>query len=174
MHHIKIMLSRLWQCADRTRDRLLFPGCDFAAWVTQEAAGFTPEQGNQYQPSTNALPQVLRRFPITSGDRILDVGCGKGKAMALMRRFPFGQVAGFDISPALADVANRNFRQLKLRDCHAFQADAATFTGMTITTISISTTPCPSRSSARRSAIWKKAWPAAPGTAALSISTRIS
>ena len=71
MHHIKIMLSRLWQCADRTRDRLLFPGCDFAAWVTQEAAGFTPEQGNQYQPSTNALPQVLRRFPITSGDRIL-------------------------------------------------------------------------------------------------------
>ena len=129
MHHIKIMLSRLWQCADRTRDRLLFPGCDFAAWVTQEAAGFTPEQGNQYQPSTNALPQVLRRFPITSGDRILDVGCGKGKAMALMRRFPFGQVAGFDISPALADVANRNFRQLKLRDCHAFQADAATFTG---------------------------------------------
>ena len=28
-----------------------------------------------------------------------------------------------------ADVANRNFRQLKLRDCHAFQADAATFTG---------------------------------------------
>ena len=121
MHHIKIMLSRLWQCADRTRDRLLFPGCDFAAWVTQEAAGFTPEQGNQYQPSTNALPQVLRRFPITSGDRILDVGCGKGKAMALMRRFPFGQVAGFDISPALADVANRNFRQLKLRDCHAFR-----------------------------------------------------
>ena len=104
MHHIKIMLSRLWQCADRTRDRLLFPGCDFASWVTQEAAGFTPEQGNQYQPSTNALPQVLRRFP-------------------------FGQVAGFDISPALADVANRNFRQLKLRDCHAFQADAATFTG---------------------------------------------
>lgn len=128
MHHIKTMLSRLWQCADRTRDRLLFPGCDFASWVTQEAAGFTPEQGNQYQPSTNALPQVLRRFPITSGDRILDVGCGKGKAMALMRRFPFGQVAGFDISPALADVANRNFRQLKLRDCHAFQADAAGFT----------------------------------------------
>lgn len=129
MRSVKNLLSRLWQFADRLRDRAQFPGCDFAGWVTQEEAGFTPLQGNQYQPSTNALPRVLRRFSITEKDAILDVGCGKGKAMALMRRFPFRQVAGLDISAKLVDTANRNFARLQLKNCRAFQADASSFTG---------------------------------------------
>lgn len=128
MQCIKQVLRLLWQSADRLRDRLQFPGCDFAGWVTQEEAGFSPRQGNQYQPSTNALPRVLRRFSITERDAVLDVGCGKGKAMALMRRFPFGKVAGLDISGRLVAVANRNFACLGLENCRAFQADAAGFT----------------------------------------------
>ena len=128
VNFFKKFICYLWQSIDHLKDILLFSGCDFAGWVTQEEAGFTPQQGNQYQPSTNALPRVLRQFSITETDNIIDVGCGKGKAMTLMRRFPFGKVSGFDLSKPLVEIANRNFSHLKLKNCQAFYADAAGFT----------------------------------------------
>ena len=82
-------LCMLWQGAAVKNDQLFRGNADFSSWMTQEEAGFVEGKGNQYQPSTDALIKVLKRFPISEKDAIIDVGCGKGKAMYLMERFPF-------------------------------------------------------------------------------------
>ena len=120
-------LASIWQWGARLQDRLLYHGCDFGSWVEPQEAGFTLEQGNRYQPSNRALLRVLGDLPITSQDRILDIGCGKGHAMALMSRFPFQEVAGIELSAQLQDIANRNFARLGLPQCKVYRADAAVY-----------------------------------------------
>lgn len=123
------MICRIWQGAARRNDRLFRGDADFSKWMSQEEAGFEKGKGNQYQPSTGALVKVLKRFPVSSEDAILDMGCGKGKAMYLMSRFPFGKISGYDLSDELVRIANQNFQKLELSRCHAFWADAAAFDG---------------------------------------------
>lgn len=121
------ILCGIWQGAARRNDRLFRGDADFSEWMSQEEAGFSEGKGNQYQPSTDALVKVLKRFPVSEKDAILDMGCGKGKAMYLMSRFPFGKISGYDLSEELVHIANQNFQKLGLFRCRAVQADAAAF-----------------------------------------------
>lgn len=121
------ILCGIWQGAARRNDRLFRGDADFSEWMSQEEAGFSEGKGNQYQPSTDALVKVLKRFPVSEKDAILDMGCGKGKAMYLMSRFPFGKISGYDLSEELVHIANQNFQKLGLSRCRAVQADAAAF-----------------------------------------------
>jgi precorrin-6B methylase 2 len=74
-----------------------------------------------------ALRRVLRDLGITSADRILDIGCGKGAAVIEFARWPFGKVAGCDISPWLVEIARANCRKLACPRVELFCADAAEF-----------------------------------------------
>lgn len=38
----------------------------------------------------------------------VDIGCGKGRALLLSMRYPFNDVLGIELSPVLADAAERN------------------------------------------------------------------
>lgn len=125
---IKGALCRLWQVGSMLGDRLFRKGCDFGAWVDQSEAEFTAEQGNKYQPCNGALNSVLRGCDVRPEDRVLDIGSGKGRAMSIMCRYPFAEVAGIDLSPMLVEIANENFARLGLKHCHAVSADAAVFT----------------------------------------------
>ena len=120
-------LCMLWQGAAVKNDQLFRGNADFSSWMTQEEAGFAEGKGNQYQPSTDALIKVLKRFPISEKDAIIDLGCGKGKAMYLMERFPFRKIGGYDLSEELVQIANQNFQKLGISRCHAIQADAMTY-----------------------------------------------
>lgn len=121
------ILCTVWQWFARQNDRLFRKNADFSGWMKQEEAGFTEKQGNQYQPCTNQLEKVLQKFSICKEDAILDIGCGKGKAMYLMSRFPFRKIQGYDLSEELVRIANQNFQKLGLKNCRAFQADAMEF-----------------------------------------------
>lgn len=121
------MLCSIWQWAAKRNDHLFRQDADFSGWLSPGEAGFSEEQGNQYQPSTDALVKVLKRFPISEVDAVLDIGCGKGKAMYLMNRLPFGKIRGYDLSGGLVRIANENFKKLGLKKCRAVQADAASF-----------------------------------------------
>ena len=105
------ILCGIWQGAARRNDRLFRGDADFSEWMSQEEAGFSEGKGNQYQPSTDALVKVLKRFPVSEKDAILDMGCGKGKAMYLMSRFPFGKISGYDLSEELVHIANQSAAQ---------------------------------------------------------------
>ncbi|MBS6397784.1 MAG: class I SAM-dependent methyltransferase [Clostridiales bacterium] len=120
-------LCSIWQYTARENDRHFRGNCDFSGWSSQEEAGFTEAQGNKYQPASDRLVNVLRHFPINAQDRILDIGCGKGKAMYLMSRLPFGVIRGYDISDSLVEIANENFHALDLEQCEAVVGDALDF-----------------------------------------------
>lgn len=121
------ILCAIWQWFARKNDRLFRKYADFSGWMMQEEAGFTKQQGNQYQPCTDQLKKVLKRLSICEEDAILDIGCGKGKAMYLMSCFPFRKIRGYDLSEELVRIANQNFQKLGLKNCEAFQADAMEF-----------------------------------------------
>lgn len=92
------LICYIWQKVGKINDCLFRKNADFSEWMSQEEAGFTMTQGNRYQPSTDALRKVLKKFPINEKNAILDIGCGKGKAMYLMSQFPFGIIKGYDLS----------------------------------------------------------------------------
>lgn len=119
------VLCNMWiKRAKRSDQRL---GVDFAEWKTNEESNIDPLRGNQYQPTTNGLIRVLEKLPVKNVDAIIDIGCGKGKAMYLMSKFPFAQIDGIDLSAALCNTARKNFEVLKLPQCRAIEADAAEF-----------------------------------------------
>ena len=126
IHHI---LCSMWQAAAKRNDRLFRKNADFSGWMSQKEAGFTEKQGNQYQPVTDGLVKVLKHFSISEKDAILDLGCGKGKAMYLMSRFSFGRIEGYDLSPELVRIANDNFQRLEVQKCRAAQGDAMDYDG---------------------------------------------
>lgn len=121
---VYLWLCRIWQNRAKENDRRFRSDCDFSGWMSPEEAGFSEEVGNQYQPTTDKLVKVLRHFSIGEDDSILDIGCGKGKAMYLMSQLPFGKIRGYDISEKLVDIANENFDRLGTKQCHAVQGNA--------------------------------------------------
>ena len=121
------LICGVWQKAAILNDKLFRHGCDFSRWVPQDELGFSEQEGNKYQPSTDTLKRVLKHFRITEKDAAIDIGCGKGKAMYLMSRFPFSEIKGYDLSDELVKIANRNFKTLGLARCGAFTADAAVY-----------------------------------------------
>lgn len=108
-------------------DRRAGKEVDFAQWVSKEELNLAEKEGNQYMPSTFELRKVLKKLSISKDDCILDVGCGKGKAMYMMDAFPFKKIGGIDLSQELVDIANKNFEILKSEKCRAICCNALEF-----------------------------------------------
>lgn len=58
------------------------------------------------QPSV--LRAVLATIPDLESACFLDVGCGKGRALAVATEFPFRRIVGVELSPDLARIAEKN------------------------------------------------------------------
>ena len=61
-------------------------------------------------------------------DRIIDVGCGKGRMLEIFHAFGFSKADGLEYSPALSEIARENMKKLGL-PCEIFTGDAALFDG---------------------------------------------
>ncbi len=124
MHNL---LCKIWQFSSRIKDHLFLRGCDFSYWDTPKELDGHEDKGNKYQPSTDSLKKVLKKLNISKDDSIIDIGCGKGKALYVMSKFPFKKVAGFDISKKLVDIAKKNMKILGVDKVEIFTADACDF-----------------------------------------------
>ena len=71
------------------------------------------------------LRRALERLGVEEGEVVLDLGAGKGGAMATMARFPFARIDGVELKAELVEVARANFERLGLRQCRVFEGDAA-------------------------------------------------
>jgi protein-L-isoaspartate O-methyltransferase len=117
----------------RLRERILAKwdtvrGLDFNVPVQAEAVGLNPMLSHRYAPSGNRfLVAILKDLAITPLDSIIDIGCGKGSAMRVMRRFPFGRVAGVEISATLAKIAESNFSRMRGQNIEIYCEDASSF-----------------------------------------------
>lgn len=108
-------------------DKMTRGGLDFSKWKSNDELGIISEKGNQYQHSTDSLRKVLKKLPISCGDAIIDIGCGKGKALWLMSNYEFRRIDGFDLSQEMVDIANANFNKINDDRLNAFWADAESF-----------------------------------------------
>ena len=60
--------------------------------------------------------------------KLLDIGCGKGAFLREAAKQPFGEIAGLEYVPALADTAKRNFKRVHLSErIKIYTGDATNF-----------------------------------------------
>lgn len=147
-HHTPIFKSRMlsglykaWRLVRMGRPDLLISvplyrlnwrmrGLDFGV-VSIEDLGLDPDLANYHKDGGGPLLRdLLNKLPITSNDAVLDMGSGKGGAMATMAKYPFSAVDGVEISAELCDAAQKNITKLNLQQCHVFHADATKFTDL--------------------------------------------
>jgi len=105
-------------------------GVDFSEVIEVEELGLDPNLASHSAPSGNKyLRNVLNQISISNRDAIIDIGSGKGSAMRIMLEFPFHQVDGVELSPQVAEIAQKNFNKLKIprNRYELFVMDAANF-----------------------------------------------
>ena len=121
------LLCKIWQFCDSIKDRLFRKNCDFSTWIIPKELEGNEEKGNKYQPSTDNLKKVLKKMNVSNKDSIIDIGCGKGKALYMMSKFPFRKISGFDLSEDLIKIAKNNMNKLGLKNVNVFVADASDY-----------------------------------------------
>lgn len=92
-----------------------------------------PDTGDQREiypyerSSAKLLLPMLKRLLPGSYDAFLDIGCGKGYVLTLVKKnFHFTRVAGIEISPSLCQIAKRNLKKFGL-SAEVFNAKAEDF-----------------------------------------------
>ncbi|MFA7402535.1 MAG: methyltransferase domain-containing protein [Pelobacteraceae bacterium] len=91
-----------------------------------------PEERCHYYANSGGphLDRVLKALKITRQDSIVDFGSGKGGALITMSRYPFAGIAGVEIAPELAAIAQQNFAKLGIKNITMHISDAAHFTDL--------------------------------------------
>ncbi len=93
---------------------------------------------NKYMMTSLRMRNRLKKYLISRGitekDRIIDVGCGKGRMLHFFSQFMFGSIDGIEYSRDIAEIAGRNMDRLygnsaARKRINIMQADAADFEG---------------------------------------------
>ncbi|MBD5606632.1 MAG: class I SAM-dependent methyltransferase [Candidatus Eremiobacteraeota bacterium] len=106
----------------------------FLGDLDPDAIGPSIEHATHYEPTpVGDLERLLGHvpFPLESAT-FVDIGAGMGRAVFAAARYPFRQVVGIEISPALLAVASDNLAafdrtDLRCRDIRLARGDAATY-----------------------------------------------
>ena len=94
-------------------------GIDTSGFVDVDAIDSRGEMKRLIKPYVGSQPSVVRRalnaLGAVSDCTFVDLGCGKGRALAVATEFPFRQICGVELSPALAAQARSNAAALAKR-----------------------------------------------------------
>lgn len=104
-------------------------GVDFGGYIPDCAKlGTDSSYCNGYE-SSYPMPEILEYLNIKEGDKLLDVGSGKGYAIYVFSQFPFSALHGVELSESLADISRKNFSKLFPNDGRfkVFTENALTF-----------------------------------------------
>lgn len=104
-----------------------FRGIDFTTYVGLDDLKLSAQRSNYYLAVTPRLKRLLKTFNITDKDCIVDLGCGKGKALYYMHSFDFCKIYGVELSTELCNIANANIQKLFLNKCEVINADAGKY-----------------------------------------------
>lgn len=122
----------------RLKRYLLF-GAQYFLWEKPRGLDFTmrdtslvkSSNGLYYGYSKTAekhLKEIFDSLFFDGGERLLDIGCGKGVVLRVASGYPFEKVAGIEIDERLAAIAKKNFHIMKMENrVQCFQVDAAEF-----------------------------------------------
>ncbi len=73
------------------------------------------------------IKKLLKMLNITSQDRVIDIGCGKGLFLYYASMFNFNTIDGIERSYSLTKVAKHNAKLLKDERIHIYHKDAREF-----------------------------------------------
>ncbi len=121
IHRYRLMRYHLLIFIDHLRK------IDLTEAVSVEKLHLNPEISQMYYASSPTLKNILKRLKIRTSDKIIDMGCGKGMALYYMSKFPFHHIAGVEISSELADICEKNFCKLNIRNYKIYNMDASVF-----------------------------------------------
>ena len=87
-------------------------GVDFGGYIPDtESLGTNSAYCNGYEASY-PMPEIFRMLDIKQGDRLLDIGSGKGYAMYLFSQFPFSKIHGVELSEELFKISKANLEKI--------------------------------------------------------------
>lgn len=121
VHRYRLLRYYFYMYTDQLR------GIDLTEAVSVEELQLDPEKSSLYYASSPTLKRVLRKLKITSTDQIIDMGCGKGRAIYYMSKFPFHLIGGVEISQYLTEICKSNLKKLKIENCVIYNKDAGLF-----------------------------------------------
>lgn len=104
-------------------------GVDFGGYIPDSAKlGTDPDCCNGYE-AAYPMPEIFEYLNIKEGDRLLDVGSGKGYAMYMFSEFPFSVIHGVELSEYLAKISKENLQKIFPDDCRfqVFTENALSF-----------------------------------------------
>jgi SAM-dependent methyltransferase len=92
-------------------------GIHTSLWVPKLALGIENPDSVDYVPTPYAaIYSMLGRMPFAPSKSVfLDLGCGKGRAVAVAATFPFERIIGIELSEQLAELAEANIASLRHR-----------------------------------------------------------
>lgn len=109
------------------RQRLRARGID-VGFVALERLHLDPSRAHDHSNSGGPdLERVLRNLGVTADDSIIDLGCGKGGALMTIAAFPFGRIAGLELSEEMFAVARENLQQAGAGRVELIAGDASEF-----------------------------------------------
>jgi SAM-dependent methyltransferase len=121
--HRSIMLKRLidavkpWPAHPVDRTYGIETSRRFARWRWRTGDRAADEANVGY---VGSQPSVIRRGllslpPIAAGATFIDIGCGKGRGLAVATEYPFGEIYGVELLPKLVQVARTNLAKVSAR-----------------------------------------------------------
>jgi precorrin-6B methylase 2 len=122
----KITLRNAYRAVEVIWDRLR--GVDFSGTLEFVDLGYEPDPDHRSEPTgTLGLHRLMKKLKIRKDDAIVDIGCGKGSAMRVIRKQAFARISGIENAEKIANIAKSNFDKLKADNCEVFNQDAADF-----------------------------------------------
>ncbi|WP_406683645.1 class I SAM-dependent methyltransferase [Seonamhaeicola sp. MEBiC1930] len=105
-------------------------GVDFRKNVLPENLGedYDYDKFVHYVPSRSwQIKKVIKILKITENDSIIDIGCGKGKAIYDFSNYKFKHIGGLELNEELAGIAKENMKILNLPDVEIYRDNALNF-----------------------------------------------
>lgn len=84
----------------------------------------------KYSASTGRIVKLLDKFNIDSTDSFIDIGCGKGKVIDMMYKFPFKRIDGCEYSTDLCEICKKNMMVRKRTKTQIYNSDITRFGGL--------------------------------------------
>jgi len=107
----------------------------FLGDLDPEAIGENLAHATHYEPTpVGDFAALLAHVPFAlQSATFVDIGSGMGRALLLAAQYPFRQIVGIEISPALHEIACENVAKVRsaplaCRDIRPVRADAARYT----------------------------------------------
>jgi SAM-dependent methyltransferase len=106
------VIYKVYPACERTHPFDRAYNVDTSGYLAAEKIHADPKMKDLVVPYSASQASIIRGALAALGDvdeyTFVDFGCGKGRATLVATEFPFQQIAGVELSSALAEVARRN------------------------------------------------------------------